>query len=118
MRSRVYRRTETPPLTALVGRFGFHHHQRDEEAIVESSTNLPGTIHAGTSGSGGDSSGIPASVIPSVDGSGHATPVAAVHPKSYTQYRRNLKEAFKGFRRPKEEGSRTVSSRCSSSASF
>ncbi|BGP56130.1 hypothetical protein JCM8202v2_003741 [Rhodotorula sphaerocarpa] len=88
--------------------FGFHHHQRDEEAIVESSTNLPGTIHAGTSGSGGDSSGIPASVIPSVDGSGHATPVAAVHPKSYTQYRRNLKEAFKGFRRPKEEGSRTL----------
>ncbi|KAG0657505.1 hypothetical protein C6P46_006474 [Rhodotorula mucilaginosa] len=94
--------------------FGFYHHQRDEEAIVDSSTNLPSTMHssehylAGGNANGGDSSGMPASVIPSVDGSGNATPVAAVHPKSYSQYRRNLKEAFKGFRRPKEEGSRTL----------
>lgn len=96
-------------------RFGFYHHQRDEEAIVDSSTNLPSTLHGhaladegSRGGGGGDSSGLPASVIPSIDGSGHATPVTAVHPKSYSQYRRNLKEAFKGFRRPKEEGSRTV----------
>ena len=101
-------------ILTLPSRFGFYHHQRDEEAIVDSSTNLPSTMHssdhylAGGSANGGDSSGMPASVIPSVDGSGNATPVAAVHPKSYSQYRRNLKEAFKGFRRPKEEGSRTV----------
>ncbi|GAA6034503.1 hypothetical protein JCM8097_005361 [Rhodosporidiobolus ruineniae] len=89
--------------------FGFHTHRRDEEAIVESSTSLPLPPTASSSSANGSYLATP---VPSLPGT--ATPVlpgpgSALNPKSYAQYLRNLREAFKGVRRPKEETIRTLS---------
>ncbi|GAA5936300.1 hypothetical protein JCM3775_006457 [Rhodotorula graminis] len=82
--------------------FGFHHHRRDEEAIVDSVVP-PSLVPSSQTSLGGHS------LVPSQDGSGIATPLA-VHAKSYSQYRRNLREAFKGVKRDKEgESPRTLS---------
>lgn len=82
--------------------FGFHAHHRDEEAIVDSV--VPASLVPSSQTSLGGHS-----LVPSQDGSGLATPLA-VHAKSYSQYRRNLREAFKGVKRDKEgESPRTLS---------
>ncbi|GAA6002879.1 uncharacterized protein JCM10292_001352 [Rhodotorula paludigena] len=88
--------------------FGFHHHRRDEEAIVESRTSLPPssagasasslalgvpTLPAGASPSGSTSA---------TGANGGSTPVV-VHPRAFSQYRRNLRDAFKGVPR-RDEG--------------
>ena len=86
--------------------FGFHSHHRDEEAIVDSVVLPPppaSLVPSSQTSLGGHS------LVPSQDGSGLATPLA-VHAKSYSQYRRNLREAFKGVKRDKEgESPRTLS---------
>ncbi|CEQ41333.1 SPOSA6832_03024 [Sporobolomyces salmonicolor] len=73
--------------------FGFHHHHRDEEAIVDS---------ASTASLAGSPSTSPA------NRSGTVTPVGAVGPKSHSQYVRSLRDAFKGVQRPKQEDLRMV----------
>ncbi|GAA6018221.1 hypothetical protein JCM10207_002871 [Rhodosporidiobolus poonsookiae] len=110
--------------------FGFHHHRRDEEAIIASTTslplpsNFPSTVpSASASASGSTTAGAGsylATPIPTRGGSplpgssssaaGHGLgPGSAVNPKSYAQYWRNLREAFKGVKRPREETIRTLS---------
>ncbi|TNY18471.1 hypothetical protein DMC30DRAFT_418810 [Rhodotorula diobovata] len=85
---------------ALRDHMGFHHHRRDEEAIVDT---VPVSLVPSSQSS------LPHSLVASGQGSGVATPLA-VHPKSYSQYRRNLREAFKGVKRDKEgESPRTLS---------
>ncbi|GAA5960510.1 hypothetical protein JCM21900_000123 [Sporobolomyces salmonicolor] len=73
--------------------FGFHHHPRDEEAIVDS------TSSASLAGSPSTS---PA------NRSGTVTPVGAVGPKSHAQYVRSLRDALKGVQRPKQEDLRML----------
>lgn len=92
--------------------FGFHLHRRDEEAIVESastsSLNLPSDPSLPS---------IPSTQLPTpIPTGGTSTPLlhkgTAINPKSYTQYVRNLREAFKGVKKAKEDTARTVR-RCS-----
>ncbi|GEM08042.1 recQ family helicase MusN [Rhodotorula toruloides] len=82
--------------------FGFHHHQRDEEAIVDSVTQSRIGSHASGSAS-------PNEVAQIIASTGTQTPLMTVHPKAYSQYRTNLREAFKGVKRSREEGYRTLS---------
>ncbi|GAA5911884.1 hypothetical protein JCM6882_005230 [Rhodosporidiobolus microsporus] len=92
--------------------FGFHHHRRDEEAIVESTTSLPLPLQPSATSSSAAGSYL-ATPIPT---GGTASPApgllpgqgAAIHPKSYAQYRRDLREAFRGVKREKEESVRTL----------
>ncbi|GAA6051889.1 hypothetical protein NBRC10513_002552 [Rhodotorula toruloides] len=86
----------------LRDQFGFHHHQRDEEAIVDSATHSRIGSHASGSATPDEAAQIIAST-------GTQSPLMAVHPKAYSQYRKNLREAFKGVKRSREEGYRTLS---------
>ncbi|GAA5902122.1 hypothetical protein JCM5296_006609 [Sporobolomyces johnsonii] len=72
--------------------FGFHHHHRDEEAIIDSTS---------TASLAGSPSTTP------TNRSETATPVA-VSPKSHSQYVRNLRDAFQGVQRPKDEDLRML----------
>ncbi|GAA6052075.1 hypothetical protein JCM3770_006617 [Rhodotorula araucariae] len=85
--------------------FGFHHHSRDEEAIVDSAPSSAlasaSALSLGTPGLAGAGAGA---------GSTDAATPVAVHPKSYSQYRRNLREAIRGIKANKEgESVRTLS---------
>ncbi|BGP49160.1 hypothetical protein JCM10450v2_005043 [Rhodotorula kratochvilovae] len=83
--------------------FGFHHHSRDEEAIVDSAPTALASASVSTLGIPGLAAGGGGA------SNGAATPTA-VHPKSYSQYRRNLREAFRGVKANKEgEDVRTLS---------
>ncbi|GAA5980874.1 hypothetical protein JCM11641_004751 [Rhodosporidiobolus odoratus] len=89
--------------------FGFHRSRRDEEAIIESTTSLSLPSVPTSAGNGS----YIASPIPTA---GSSTPVLtgqgaqgmAINPKSFSQYLRNLREAFKGVRKPREESARTL----------
>ncbi|GJN91363.1 hypothetical protein Rhopal_004384-T1 [Rhodotorula paludigena] len=88
--------------------FGFHHHRRDEEAIVESRTSLPhSSAGASASSLALGVPTLPAGASPSgsttaTGANGGSTPVV-VHPRAFSQYRRNLRDAFKGVPR-RDEG--------------
>ncbi|GAA5853031.1 hypothetical protein JCM8547_004778 [Rhodosporidiobolus lusitaniae] len=99
------------------GQFGFHHHRRDEEAIVESSTSLPSSFPSGPAVSASTSAGAGSYLATPIPTGGSSTPLPgtglepgrALNPKSYGQYTKTLREAFRGVKAQKEETARTLS---------
>ncbi|BGP17098.1 hypothetical protein JCM10213v2_005109 [Rhodosporidiobolus nylandii] len=88
--------------------FGFHHHRRDEEAIVESTTSLP-LPSAPSTAETASPSGTNGTATPAEGNGKNPSLGTSPNPRSYTQYLRHLRAAFVGVKRPKEETDRTLS---------